>query len=228
MAARSRAKTTPRPAARLSFVEGQTSASVTVPVLGDTVVEPSELFSLAFTVPSTIVQDLAGEATILDDDAGTPTVSVSGASTTEGTTGSGPVLSQFAVTLSAAATSEVTVQYRLLGTAQEGDDAYFPSSARSVTFAAGETSKTVSVRVTGDSVAEPDEAVVLECSAPAAGGAGGDATTLRATGWILDDDGSGNKLALFHRGRWWSRAIRGSSRPTRSGACRGRHPKPSR
>ena len=25
----------------------------------------------------------------------------------------------------------------------------------------------------------------------------GDATTLRATGWILDDDGSGNKLALF-------------------------------
>ena len=115
----------------LSFVEGQTSASVTVPVLGDTVVEPSDLFSLAFTVPSTIVQASLGEATILDDDAGTPTVSVSGASTTEGTTSSDPFYLNFAVTLSAAATSEVTVQYRLLsGTAQEGDDAYFPSSAQ--------------------------------------------------------------------------------------------------
>ena len=76
----------------LSFVEGQTSASVTVPVLGDTVVEPSDLFSLAFTVPSTIVQASLGEATILDDDAGTPTVSVSGASTTEG---SRPVRTRF-------------------------------------------------------------------------------------------------------------------------------------
>ena len=68
---------------------------MTVPVLGDTVVEPSDLFSLAFTVPSTIVQASLGEATILDDDAGTPTVSVSGASTTEGFDRFGPVLSQF-------------------------------------------------------------------------------------------------------------------------------------
>ena len=91
MAARSRAKTTSATSGTLSFVEGQTSASVTVPVLGDTVVEPSDLFSLAFTVPSTIVQGSLGEATILDDDAGTPTVSVSGASTTEGHDQFGPV-----------------------------------------------------------------------------------------------------------------------------------------
>ena len=37
------------------------------------------------------MQNLAGEATILDDDAGTPTVSVSGASTTEGHDQFGPV-----------------------------------------------------------------------------------------------------------------------------------------
>ena len=172
---------------------------MTVPVLGDTVVEPSELFTLAFTVPSTIVQASLGEATILDDDAGTPTVSVSGASTTEGTTSSDPFYLNFAVTLSAAATSEVTVQYRLLsGTAQAGDDAYFPTSARSVTFAAGETSKTISVRVSGDFVAEPDEAVVLEVFSASGGAAlAGNATAVRATGWIIDDDGTGNKLGLY-------------------------------
>ena len=48
-----------------------------------------------------------------------------------------------------------------------------PSSARSADLRRRRTSKTVSVRVTGDFVAEPDEAVVLVCSAPAAGGAGG-------------------------------------------------------
>ena len=102
-------------AGTLTFTPGGALVQeVTVPVLGDTVVEPSDLFSLAFTVPSTIVQASLGEATILDDDAGTPTVSVSGASATEGSTGSDPFYLNFAVTLSAAATSEVTVQYRLL------------------------------------------------------------------------------------------------------------------
>ena len=68
------------------------------------------------------------------------------------------------MTLSAAATSEVTVQYRLLSgtTAQEGDDAYFPSSARSVTFAARRDLEDRQRGVNGDFVAEPDEAVVLE------------------------------------------------------------------
>ena len=70
------------------------------------------------------------------------------------------------------------------------------------------------MRVTGDFVAEPDEAVVLVVQRQRRAALAGDATTLRATGWILDDDGSGNKLALFTRGRWWSRAILGSSRPT--------------
>ena len=182
---------------------------MTVPVLGDTVVEPSDLFTLAFTVPSTIVQTSLGEATILDDDAGTPTVSVSGASTTEGTTSSDPFYLNFAVTLSAAATSEVTVQYRLLsGSGLAEVDAYFPRVPRSVTFAAGETSKTVSVRVTGDSVAEPDEAVVLEVFSASGGRrlpetrqpcgppAGSLMTTAPATSW-----------AYTVHSRCWSRAM---------------------
>ncbi|MCP5256186.1 MAG: tandem-95 repeat protein [Zoogloeaceae bacterium] len=187
-------------AGTLTFTPGGALVQeVTVPVLGDTVVEPSDLFSLAFTVPSTIVQASLGEATILDDDAGTPTVSVSGASTTEGSTGADPFYLNFAVTLSAAATSEVTVQYRLLsGSGLAEVDAYFPTSARSVTFAAGETSKTVSVRVNADSVAEPDEAVVLEVFSASGGAAlAGNATAVRATGWIIDDDGTGNKLGLY-------------------------------
>jgi hypothetical protein len=183
----------------ISFVQGQTSASVSVPVLGDTAVEPSDLFTLAFTAPSIVAQASQGEATILDDDAGTPTVSVAGASTTEGTSGSDPFYLSFAVMLSAPASNDVTVQYRLLsGTAQAGDDAYYPTPLRSVTFAAGETSKTIDIRVNADSLDEPDEAVVLEVYSASDGAVlAGGATTLRATGWILDDDGNGNKLAMF-------------------------------
>ena len=71
------------------------------------------------------------------------------------------------------------------------------------------------MRVNADSVAEPDEAVVLEVFSASGGAAlAGDATTLRATGWILDDDGSGNKLALFTSRPVVVEGDSGSSRPT--------------
>jgi Domain of unknown function (DUF4347)/Calx-beta domain/PKD domain len=181
----------------LDLVAGQTSASVAVPVLGDAELEGSELFTLAFKVPEEISQVSQGEATLFDDDAGTPTVSVAGASTTEGTSGGDPFFLNYVVTLSAPATEAVTVFYRLLsGTAQARSDAYIQGFL-SVTIAAGETSQTISVRVDADSVAESDEAVVLEVYNATGAVLAGQATTLKATGWILDDDGEGNKLALY-------------------------------
>ena len=183
----------------LSFVAGQTTASVSVPVIGDTVAEPSDGFTLSFTVPASIAQASLGEAIILDDDAGTPTVSVTGASANEGTTSSDPNSLGFAITLSQASATAVTVGYRLLaGTAGAGTDVYSFNSGDSVTFSPGETSKTVFWRIDGDSEVESDEAVVLELFSVSGGGAlAGNAAVLRATGWVLDDDGTGNKLALF-------------------------------
>ena len=54
----------------LSFVEGQTSAAVTVPVFGDTKVEPTELFTLDISKPAPVAAVSLGSAEIFDDDAG--------------------------------------------------------------------------------------------------------------------------------------------------------------
>ena len=51
----------------------------------------ARLFLPALSAPDTVVQTTLGQATILDDDAGLPTVSVGGATALEGSTGSDPI-----------------------------------------------------------------------------------------------------------------------------------------
>ncbi|MDW3181513.1 Calx-beta domain-containing protein [Roseobacter sp.] len=197
----------------IDLVAGQTVAAVSVPVLGDTDVEFSESFTLAVSTTSTAVAEIAqGQATILDDDAGgaQPTVSIAPAASNESfdTFDSNALI--FAATLSEAATEEVTVFYRLLsgtGTAGAEGDAYpgpgprSPVSEASVTFAPGETSKTIPIwtagNASGSEPAELDEAVVLQAFSVQGAAFAGGGSTLEATGWILDIDGSENPLAGF-------------------------------
>lgn len=90
-------------------------------------------------------------------------VSVAGASNFEGTSSGDPNYLLFAINLSEPASIPVTVGYRLLsGTASVGGDVYDYFSGDRVTFAVGETSKTVAWRIDGDAEIEADEAVVLE------------------------------------------------------------------
>ena len=106
-----------------------------------------------------------------------PTVSVSDASAMEGDG------VEFTVSLSAAGSQQVTVDYATLGgTATSGTD--FTSESGTLTFGTTETSKTVSVATTDDSAEEEDETFTLTLSSPA-NATLGDAT---ATGTINDDD----------------------------------------
>jgi hypothetical protein len=184
----------------LSFVAGQTSATVSVPVLGDTVIEPTEGFVLAIEGPAnTFGQISLGEAELLDDDAGgaaRPTVSVRGSTVLEGTTSTDPNFMTWTITLSQASAETVRANYRFLsGTGQARVDAYGTEEA-TVTFSPGETSKTVSYRVRSDGDGEPDETIVLEAFSASNAVLSGGAPVLRSTGWIQDDDGSGTKLAV--------------------------------
>ncbi len=107
----------------------------------------------------------------------TPAVSVSDASAAEGDAVA------FTVSLSAASSRQVTVDYATSGgTATSGTD--FTAESGTLTFAANETSKTVSVATTDDSVDEDDETFTLTLSSPA-NATLGDAT---ATGTINDND----------------------------------------
>ena len=102
------------------------------------------------------------------------------------------------MTLSEAPTSTVQVSYRtIFGTASTDQD--FTDEASTLTFQAGVTSRIVTINVQDiDTLDETDEAVVLELFNPTGGAelAGGQ-ETLRATGFILDDDGSNADRALF-------------------------------
>ena len=147
----------------LTFNPGQTSLTVPVSVLGDTLYEGNETFGLWLTTASNaLINRISGTATIVDDDPST-TISVSDASATEGNSGLTPVT--FTVTLSAASTQTVTVNYATAaGTATAGTD--YQSLSGTLSFAPGQTSKTVTVNAVGDTAIEPNETFTLSLSNP--------------------------------------------------------------
>ena len=92
---------------------------------------------------------------------------------------------QFTVTLAPAATSEVRVSYQTQsGSATEGTD--FVRTAGELVFVAGQTTKTISVPIIGDLIAEGDETFTVVLSAPVNATLNPNATT--GTGTITDDD----------------------------------------
>ena len=108
-----------------------------------------------------------------------PTVSVADADAGEG------AAVEFTVSLSAASDRQVTVRYATSGgTAESGAD--FTAASGTLAFGANETSKTVSVSTTDDSLDEENETFTLTLSSPT-NATLGDAT---ATGTIRDDDES--------------------------------------
>jgi chitinase len=89
----------------------------------------------------------------------------------------------FAVSLSAASTSTVTVSYATAnGTAAAPGD--YAAKTGTLTFTPGQTAKTVTVLVNGDTAVEPDEVFTLNLTGPT-GATLGDGT---ATGTIQNND----------------------------------------
>jgi hypothetical protein len=166
----------------LTFAPGQTTATVSVPVYGDTLNEPNETFSLVLNNPTggAYLVRSSGLATIVNDDP-VPSITVADASVTEGN--SGTTALTFTVTLSQASGQYVYVNYATAaGTATAGTD--FTSTSGQLSFAPGQTSKTVTVSVVGDTLNEPDETLYLNLSSPT------NATIARAqaVGTIVNDD----------------------------------------
>ena len=187
----------------LTFLAGETVKAVAVTVFGDGVVEGTEQFSLVVTPTSAIANGAAGAAgvaTILDDDAGSgalPVLSLAAAEVLEANSTFSPSM-EFVVTLSAPATQDVIVDYQTLnGSAKEGVDFDQTRQAGQLVIAAGQSSGVIVITTYGGTEVEADEAFVLELSNPRGAVFAGDALRLQAPGVILDNDGSGNKLALF-------------------------------
>ena len=115
------------------------------------------------------------------NDDGVPALSIADASVDEGDSGSTTL--DFTVTLDRAATATVTVNWATSdGTATAGTD--YTAATGSLTFDAGDSSKTVSVTVTDDDVDEPNETFTVTLAVHS-GATIEDGT---ATGTITDDD----------------------------------------
>ena len=173
----------------LTIAAGSTASTgtVTVTAADNAKDGPDKSVTVTATVSGTsgVADPAAVTLTIADDD-GAPAVSISSPSVTEGASGATATLS-FEVTLSAVSGKQVTVAYAegTGGTATAGTD-YTAPSAGTLTFAAGETSKTIDVTVTGDGTDEPDETVTVVLS----GSVNATLGTATGTGTITDDDGA--------------------------------------
>jgi len=139
------------PSGRRPVEAGEMEKTVAVPILGDIELEPDKDFHLVLSQPTVAtIADGLGVGTILDDEL---TLSIGDVTLWEGNAST--TLAVFPVTLSEAASQAVSVSYETAdGTAEMLDD--YESSRGAVTFQPGETAKTISVPVLGNTVNQPD------------------------------------------------------------------------
>ena len=110
-----------------------------------------------------------------------PTISIDDASITEGDSGTSQLT--FTVKLSQAASGPVTVNYSTAnGTATAGSD--YSALTGTITFAAGETTKTITIPVTGDTTVEANETFTVNLASPS----GATIADGSATGTIVNND----------------------------------------
>ena len=161
---------------------GNTLVTVTVPINNDTIDEENESFYLNISNPSVgEITDNQGICTITDDDAA-PTMSISDATVTEGNSGTANLV--YTVTLFQQSGKIVTVDCATQeGTATVADNDY-TAKATTLTFAPGETSKTITVEIPVDTVYEPEETFTVNLS----GASNASIADSTALGTITDND----------------------------------------
>ncbi len=150
----------------LTFAAGETSQTISIPVLGDTSPESDENFYVALTAPTNALLgvDNTASVTIANDDAELPSVSISTSNYfAEGDSGSSNA--EAWVYLSSASNQDITVDYATVNGSATDDSDYTPTMG-TLTFAAGETSQTISVPVLGDTTPESDENFYIALSSP--------------------------------------------------------------
>jgi hypothetical protein len=169
-------------AGTLTFAPGQTSQTITVPVIGDTLFELEEKFfvNLSGSTNATIL-DAQARGVIRNDDP-KPSLTIGDVSLAEGNSGTKAFV--FVIQLSTASGTATKVTFRTTdGTATVAGNDY-AAAAATVTIPAGATSKAITVYVTGDTLLEPDETFLVNLTEPA----NATIADAQAVGTIVNDD----------------------------------------
>ncbi|HYY58361.1 MAG TPA: Calx-beta domain-containing protein [Pyrinomonadaceae bacterium] len=171
----------------VEFTPGQTAKSITIPVVGDTEDEQNETFFVELSNPvGAGLPDAHAQATITDDDAA-PGLKIDSVTVTEPDVDT--IAASFTVTLSARTWQTVKVNYATadgtamaVGTTSQPSD--YTATSGTLTFAPGETAKTVAVIVKGDTRDEANESFKVLLSSPV----NASITAGTGTGTIADND----------------------------------------
>ncbi len=145
----------------LTFTPGQTTKVVTVSVVGDTAIEPSETFFLNVHSPTGAFADAQGTGTIIDDD-GTPTVTIDDAVVAAPV--NGLIDEVFTVHISGAVTQPVTVGFATSdGTAVAAVD-YLARTGLMTFLPGGPLFQTITVPVLGVPTPQADKTFFMNLS----------------------------------------------------------------
>lgn len=166
----------------LTITGGDNGAPIAVDVIGDTVDEPDETFTIDLSAPvNASLADAQSLITIVDDDLPLPSVSINDASVIEGT-GVGATMI-FTLSLSAASAEQIEVDWTSAdGSAVAPGD--YAADAGRLAFTPGELTHTLAFALVGDALPEPDESFVVTLSNPL----NADLGDAIGAGTILDDD----------------------------------------
>ena len=162
----------------LTFAPGTTRGTVSVTLIEDELDEPEEVFTLSLSAPVNAAVQGTGsaEGRIIDND-GAPQLAIGNATATEGDQ------AVFEVMLVGTSSQEIAVNYATRDvSAREGVD--YEAAEGTLTFAAETASRTISIALTDDTVAESDETFEVTLSSPV----NATLATSVATGTIRDDD----------------------------------------
>jgi len=166
----------------LIFAPGETTKMIQIPVVGDTVVEPDEMFFVNLSSPShALIADGQAEGTIINDDVFVPTLSIDDVSVFEGDEGT--IKAVFTINLSNPSSVEVTIDYATADDTATLDLDYQAVSG-TLTISPGAASRTIEVPIIGDTDVELDETFFINLTNPSnvivADG--------QAVGTIINDD----------------------------------------
>ena len=176
----------------ITFAAGSSTKTLTIDPTGDSTPESNETVALTLTTGTgyTIGTTTAVTGTITNDDLGSPsiTLAVSPSSVLE----NGPNNLIYTFTRTGVTTNALTVNYGVAGTANSSDyTGATPGTGKTITFAVGASTATLTIDPTGDSTPESNETVALTLATGTGYTIG---TTTAVTGTITNDDTAGLTL----------------------------------
>ena len=175
---------TPGTGKTITFAAGLATATLTIDPTADTTIEANETVALTLATGTsyTIGTATAVTGTIQNDDLPTITLAVAPVSVLE----DGTTNLVYTFTRTGATTSALTVNYGITGTADATDyTGATPGTGKTITFAAGSATATLTIDPTADTTIEANETVALTL-ATGTGYTIGTATDV--TGTITNDD----------------------------------------